>query len=159
MTRHPRSRHPALAGRLGPVQAAATLAWLAFTAPASAEPPGTLRLVAGEPSGRHAVIAVGREAVTIETRRAGVVGSVLAVAVDRQRRPIFTQILTDRDCGFDNEGSRCLITLPARGGAARKILSAFRRAREGRIAVTNAGSMQMDETVSLASFHRSRRGT
>jgi hypothetical protein len=119
---------------------------------------GHVQLVAG----KHATIDVPtrsapRAPLTIETSRVGVAGSRLAVTVDGASKPVFATLLSDRQCRFDDQGSRCRISISHRSQTYRALVTAFERGRTAHVEVTNAGSMLMSEDVSLAGFRKAHR--
>ncbi len=129
----------------------------AFAIPATLLRAEPLQLMFGDPAARHATVTFapdtgGAEAVVISTRRAGAPGSRLALSVDHAATPLIDRILTADDCRFDDGGSRCAIAVPGDSPDYRALVTAFKRGLTLHIDITNAGSMEMSEDVSLKGF-------
>jgi hypothetical protein len=116
----------------------------------------TIMLRAGDAAGPNSVIAFDRDArppkIIIRTDKAGVAGSRIAVRIDRADKPAFSHIFTTTECRFDDTGRKCDLTVPRSSPAFSAILTWFKRARQARITVEDAGVMRMDQTVSLIGF-------
>jgi hypothetical protein len=132
---------------------AALAAFLVTAAPAAQ----AFELMFGEPEARHATLTFspdtsGAEAIAVATRRVGAPGSRLTLSIDRSRAPLVDRILSDTDCRFDDKGSMCTFAIPGGTPEYDRIVEAFRLGRTLHIAITNAGSMEMAEDVSLIGF-------
>jgi hypothetical protein len=121
---------------------------------------------AGDATGPNVVFAFDRDArpprIIIRADKADVAGSRIAVRVDSADTPAFSHIFTTTECTFDDGGSKCELTIPRSSRSFSAIITWFKRARQARVTVEDAGVMKMDQTVSLigfrARFRQSNRG-
>lgn len=130
--------------------------------PLSAAATGPVVLVAGDPNGAHATVAVAgspdaSDGVVIETRRVGVAGSRLVLRIDRSDTALVERILTADDCVFDTEGSLCRVIIPGTDRAYGAIVRAFEAGLAAHVDVITAGIMEMRGTASLVGFRRALR--
>ena len=114
-------------------------------------------LMFGPPDGRHATISfspakAGPDAIVVSTVRVGVAGSRLQLAIDRSRATLIDRILSTEDCRFDDKGSVCSFAIAGDTPEYGAIVDAFKRGLNLHIELTNAGSTEMSEDISLRGF-------
>jgi len=134
---------------------AASALCLAFSAPAFAQE--ALMLMFGAPEGRHATVSfspdkAGADALVVSTVQVGVAGSRLQLAIDRSKSPLLDRILKAEDCKFDDKGSICSFTIAGGTSEYDAVVDAFKKGLTLHIELTNAGSMEMSEDISLKGF-------
>jgi hypothetical protein len=122
----------------------------------------TIMLRAGDANGPNAVFAFDRQAtpraIVVRTTQVGVAGSRFEIAIDGAKKPVFSHLFTAEECKFGDGGSRCEVTIPATSPDFAAIVREFRRGRSARVSIEDAGTMKMDQTVSLAGFTKASRG-
>lgn len=116
-----------------------------------------LMLMFGAPEGRHATVSfspdkTGADALIVSTVQVGVAGSRLQLAIDRSRSPLVDRILKAEDCKFDDKGSICSFAIAGGTPEYGAIVDAFKKGLTLHIELTNAGSMEMSEDISLRGF-------
>lgn len=116
-----------------------------------------LMLMFGAPEGRHATISfspdkAGADALIVSTVQVGVAGSRLQLAIDRSKSPLVDRILKAEDCKFDDKGSICSFAIAGGTPEYGAVVDAFKRGLTLHIELTNAGSMEMSEDISLRGF-------
>jgi hypothetical protein len=121
----------------------------------------TVMLQAGEAAGPNVVFAFVKEAkphgIVVRTTQIGVAGSRIEVFVDKAKRPAFRHVFTTAECKFGDSGSKCEVILPAASVDYAAILTRFKRGRQARVTVDDAGVMKMDQTASLNGLTKSLR--
>lgn len=119
---------------------------------AGAAPPATVQF--GAADGANAVMVFNGSAkaptIVLRTMRAGVAGSRIELTVDQDKKPVFSHIFTPGECKFGAGGSTCEVSIPARTAAYRTLLARFRRGREARVTLQDAGITKMDHTASFS---------
>jgi len=128
---------------------------LAIMAVSVARPSAAATLRLGE-EGANVVFAFNvhtrPRAIVLRTKRVGVAGSRIVVTVDQVKKPVFSHIFSPGECKFGSSGSICEVVIPAKAAAYHAILTWFKRGRQARVTVLDAGVMKMDQTVSLRGF-------
>ena len=134
---------------------------LAIGAAAAAQAAGPATLQVGDANGASATFVSDRgakaHALVLRTVQAGVAGSRIEVAVDQDKKPVFSHVFAPGECKFGAGGSACEVTISARNAAYRTIVARFRRGREVHVTVQDAGVTRMDQTASLGGFGTSLR--
>ena len=141
-----------------PLVAALVCAMLA--APAFAQE--NLMLMFGAPEGRHATLSfspnkAGEDALVVSTVQVGVAGSRLQLSIDRSKTPLVDRILATDECKFDDKGSLCTFAIQGNTPEYAAVVDAFKKGLTVHIELTNAGSMEMSEDISLVGFTKAYR--
>jgi hypothetical protein len=140
-----------------PKTLAATALCASLAAPAFAQE--ALMLMFGSPETRHATVSFSpdknaADALIVSTVQVGVAGSRLQLAIDRSKSPLLDRILKAEDCKFDDKGSVCSFAIAGGTPEYSAIVDAFKKGLTLHIELTNAGSMEMSEDISLKGFTR-----
>ena len=111
---------------------------------------GQVKMTMGDQNDRHVNIIVSSDggAIHIDTQRVGAPGSLFRLSVDRPRAG-FSQILSRRNCHYDDQGSVCTIRLRKGNRTFARVLAALRTGRRVHVEIQNAGNMLMSEEASL----------
>jgi hypothetical protein len=139
---------------------ATTLLCATLAAPAIAQE--NLMLMFGAPEGRHATLSfspnkTADDALVVSTVQVGVAGSRLQLAIDRSKSPLVDRVLATEDCKFDDKGSVCSFSVAGGTPEYDAIVDAFKKGLTLHIELTNAGSMEMSEDISLVGFTKAYR--
>ncbi len=135
----------------------ATLAALMLSSVALAAEP--VMLTVGDPAARHATIAFspdrsGPDAILITASRVGAPGSRLSLRIDRSGTPLYERLLSEKDCTFTDTGSACMLRIVGGTSQYYAIVTAFKRGLTLHVEIQNAGSMEMQQDVTLRGFTR-----
>jgi hypothetical protein len=122
--------------------------------PASAAP---VELMFGDPADRHVTFEFAEdrssaEALVIETRRVGNPGASLKIWIDRSQNVLLSTILSEDDCGFDDAGAMCRLTIPGGSADYNRFVAAFKRGLTAHVEVMNSNVMEMQDDISLRGF-------
>lgn len=122
----------------------------------------SLMLMFGAPEGRHATLSfspnkTAGDALVVSTMQVGVAGSRLQLAIDRSKSPLVDRVLATDDCKFNDKGSICTFAIAGDTPEYGAIVDAFKKGLTLHIELTNAGSTEMSEDISLVGFTKAYR--
>ena len=120
---------------------------------ANAASPGPMSVRAGSADGANVAFVFHQKAlprgIEIRTVRVGVAGSVLSVYVDRAKAPLLRHVFSASECKFVDAGSSCTFNIVSPSQDYSTLVRGFRKGRQARVTIVDAGVMSMDHTASL----------
>lgn len=114
-------------------------------------------LMLGDPAGQHVALMFAADkasdkAVVVTTRLAGVAGSRVSLSIDKAKDNIINHILADQECKFVDNASTCEFAIPGGTNEYARIVDAFKKGLTVHVEVETAGSMEMQNDISLKGF-------